>query len=130
MQWSKLKSRTESMFADEVRGRVELRTTCYNQPWHRIYGPARRSWITIDGKPVVNMHKWLSSGPVFSDGHPGRFELGLFTDWDLPYAAKLYLTMSIEDAFASDNTLVRAFAVLDRRAGKRRLAAIDPEQEG
>ena len=40
-----------------------------------------------------------------------------------------YLNMSIDDILASDNFVVRAFGMLDRRLGKRRLAAMDVSAE-
>jgi hypothetical protein len=129
MRWSKLKQRTEAMFADGVRGRVGLWTTRYHDARH-YFGLVGRGWITIDGRPIANMHKYLvAPGGIFSDGHPGRFKAGIFSGWDLPLAAKQYLTLSIDDAFASENTLVRALAVLDRRAGRRRLAGLNPSDE-
>ena len=129
MHWSKLKQVTEGRFADDVRGRVQLWTTRYRQPWHRVRGPDSRSWITVDGRTVVNMHDHQSVDGVFSDGHPDRFRVSLFGGCDLPSAARAFLSLSIDDAFASSNTLVRALAVLDRRTGRRRLAAMDPVAE-
>lgn len=61
--------------------------------------------------------------------YPGRFDMGLFAGYDLPLAMREYLTLSIDGAIASRNPLIRALAVLDRRAGERRLARIDPAQE-
>lgn len=130
MKWSKLKHRTESMFADSVRGRVQLFTTQYRGGESIINGFERRSWITIDGKPIVNMHRFLHDGDVYADhGDPRRFEIGLFTWWDLPAAAFEYIHMSVDEALATENTLIRAFAMLDRRLGRRRLKLLNPEVE-
>ena len=59
----------------------------------------------------------------------GRFNAGVFAGYDLPLAMRAYLTLSIDAAIASPNPLIRALAVLDRRAGERRLARIDPTKE-
>ena len=130
MRWSQLKHRTESMFADGVRGRVQLYTTHYRGGFSFINGVERHSWITIDGRPIVNMHRHYYVDGVRPDyGDPRRFQLGLFSWWDLPAAAQEYLSMSIGDALATENTLIRGFAVLDRRLGRRRLATLDPAKE-
>jgi hypothetical protein len=125
MRWSKLKQRVEAMFADGVRGRVELRTTRYEKA-HDRFG---RSWITVDGREVVNMCNWLACDEAVADGNPARFDAGVFAGYDLPLAMREYLMLSIDAAIASPNPLIRALAVLDRRAGKHRLARIDPAHE-
>ena len=37
-----------------------------------------------------------------------------------------YLLLSIDDILASENVLIRAIGMLDRRLGKRRLRGLDP----
>jgi len=130
MRWSQLKHRTESMFADGVRGRVRLYTAHYRGGFSFIHGVERHSWITVDGRPIVNMHRHQYVDGVSSDyGDPRRFGMGLYTWWDLPAAAWEYLTLSIDDAMATQKTVIRAFAVLDRRLGRRRLVTLDPSSE-
>ena len=125
MRWSKLEQQVEAMFADGVRGRVEVRTTRYAKA-HDRFG---RSWITVDGREVANMSNYLACGDEIADGNPARFDAGVFAGYDLPNAMREYLGLSIDDAIASPNPLVRALAVLDRRAGERRLARIDAAKE-
>ena len=125
MRWSKLKQQVERMFADGVRGRVELRTTRYEKAHDRL----GRSWITVDGREVANMSNYLACGGSIADGNPGRFDAGVFAGYDLPLAMREYLTLSIDAAIASPNPLVRALAVLDRRTGERCLARIDAANE-
>jgi hypothetical protein len=66
--------------------------------------------LTWDGAEILNLStiEWLLGREPFS-----RFDL---TD-----ALESYLSMSIEDALCSSNTIIRAIAMLDRRVGKRRL---------
>src|SRR5579862_3191216 len=92
MRWSKLKQRVEAMFADGVRGRVELHTTRYAKA-HDRFG---RSWMTVDGREVVNMSNYLACGNAVADGHPARFALGVFAGYDLPLAMRAYLGLSID----------------------------------
>ncbi|WP_424360442.1 SF0329 family protein [Methylocystis parvus] len=40
-----------------------------------------------------------------------------------------YLNLSIEEILESENPIIRAFRMLDRRMGKRRLAAFDAKKE-
>jgi hypothetical protein len=40
-----------------------------------------------------------------------------------------FLNLSINDAVKSANPIIRAFAIIDRRFGKRRLAYFDDSQE-
>lgn len=118
------------MFADGVRGRVQLYTTHYRGGFSGIHGFERHSWITVDGRPIINMHRHYYVDGVLPDyGDPRRFQMGLFSWWDLPRSAFDYLNLSIDDVMTSDNTLIRAFGVLDRRLGRRRLAALDPTSE-
>jgi hypothetical protein len=102
-----------------------LRTTRYEKA-HDRFG---RSWITVDGREVANMSNYLPCGNSVADGHPDRFNAGVFAGYDLPLAMREYLVLSIDDAIASPNPLIRALAVLDRRVGERRLARIDPASE-
>ena len=78
MRWSKLRQRVEAMFAEGVRGRVELRTTRYEKA-HDRFG---RSWITVDGREVANMCNALRCGDTIADGNPARFDAssGAFID--------------------------------------------------
>lgn len=120
MRWSKLKQLIEEGFADCVRGRVELWTTRYVKADDR-YG---RSWITIDGKEIINMANRLPIGEAFADGHPHRHIAGVFAGYDLPMAMREFLGLSIDRAMASENPLLRALAALDRRTGVRLMARL------
>ena len=128
MRWSKLKQLAEARFADGVRGRVELWTTRYNYQFSVLNGPETRGWITIDGREIINMHRHLSVNGVHT-WDERRFAVGIYDSWDLKAAAEKMLTLSIGDTFATPDTLVRALAMLDRRAGRRRLAEFNPAAE-
>lgn len=49
---------------------------------------------------------------------------GVFGDWEFREAAEEFRNLPIDAALASENPLVRLLAVLDRRVGKRRFAAL------
>ncbi len=47
-----------------------------------------------------------------------------FSDYDFLAAATDYLQLSIKDALESENYLIKVFAIMDRRVGKRTLDKI------
>ena len=75
------------------------------------------------------MCNYLQCGDDIADGHPERFEKGVFAGYDLSGAMRLFLTISIDEAIVSKNPLVRGLAVLDKRTGQQRLARFDAEKE-
>jgi hypothetical protein len=149
MQWSKLKTRVEAYFAPAVAGRVELRTTNYRH----VHDGMGRGWITIDGREIHNfctLRHWIERNALAA----GIREANGATDWTDPAQASAYyeagaqtmeilekrgilcqggfesalasyLTLSVDDALASDYLVHRALAVLDARLGKRRLRSIE-----
>lgn len=138
MQWSKLKSQVEGLFADSVQGRVRLHSTRYRS-MHDWEG---RAWITLDGEEIVDMpnfDKWIYecrkraeklSGPdndsyFWEDQAASQLQQeSFFKHGDLGRAMFAYLHLSIDDILASENAIIRALGMLDRRVGKRRLPAL------
>lgn len=140
MMWSKLKSRIEDGFADCIRGRVEV----WNTRYRSAHDHEGEGWITIDKDRVHSMgtlsffvaryeratrisaeenltpqESWKKAEvELASDGVLSlpRFNTALFE----------YLNLSIEDILASDQMIIRAFGMFDKRLGKRRLQALDP----
>lgn len=105
MQWSKLKQRIESNFAESVKGRVEVHSTRYR--WGDEEG---RGWFTVDKAEVFNACTYQK-----------RANDQGFSQADFYTALEQFLNVSIEDAVVSDNSIVQALAVIDRRVGKRQL---------
>ncbi len=104
---------------------------------HNAYG---RASIRLDGKEIAgftwmdgylrewNLHqRWKETG-VWDDGDAQLnrkwAENGTYSEMDFLEAALSYLNLPIQQALASENPLVRVFAVMDRRLGKRTLQAI------
>jgi hypothetical protein len=56
-------------------------------------------------------------------------DAGIFSSHDLPRSMFTYLNLNIDDALTSENPIIRAFAMLDRRFGKRRLCDFDSTNE-
>ena len=49
---------------------------------------------------------------------------GIVDSFDIPYAIKRYMSQDITDSLNDDDPIVRMFAILDRRVGKRTLKKI------
>lgn len=135
MTWSGIRKRLENEFlAESLRGHIRYYCTTYSKcPDHE-----GRAAVLFDGREILKSnyfdYEWrvgrlaeelcsrelgyresytIADNAVIRDGH---FDQRAF------YAAfEEFSTQSIEDSLNSENALVRMFAVLDRRVGKRRL---------
>lgn len=128
MTWSKLKSGMEQFFAPGVKGRVGLHMTSYRRPGR--WDNEGRSWITIDGEELINMPLDVEWARYMVDVHePERsreFEQASRLGQDrLKRAMVAYQELSIDAILASDDSVVRALGMLDRRVGKRRLGKME-----
>jgi len=151
MQWSKLKQMIEHRMCDSLAGRVELHYARYRHA-HDGHG---RLWITIDGREVesVSFHRaaaarsHLAQGlreanahvvaqdpefrAAFRDGWAPAMEItrrqGVVTEFEFHEELERFLSLSVKEALASANPLIRALVVVDRRLGKRRLLALGKE---
>jgi hypothetical protein len=148
MRWSKLKQQVESRFAEVFRGRLELHTAHYR----RAHDSDGRLWLTIDGREIASMchfrasnARWrlaselgVAQAPPGGRGKPDAPTLhhawdqardltrrqGVLSQEEAYQALGAYLDLSIEDAVASENVLIRVLAMADGRLGKRRLRAL------
>lgn len=138
MKWSKLKQNIEEKFADSLKGRLCLYATRYTIGSHWM----ARGWITLDGKEIAafstpdNYNKYGWDTPALDNRVPEAertegeaVEKGEFSRYEFFDACWEYLNINIDDALKSDNPIIKAFAVLDRRTGKRRLKLIDKDAE-
>jgi hypothetical protein len=79
-------------------------------------------------KPGIYKHpRWWSECSKFSREHAEDllYKKSSFTCYDFLHASAQYLDLSIDDALQSDDPIIRALAMLDRRVGKRRLAKME-----
>jgi hypothetical protein len=140
VRWSKLKQLVEARMADSLDGRVELHVARYTQ----AHDGDGRAWITIDKREIVNFcdYAWMnqrwsrreeyaevSASGSSADAMARRSlaDEGVFSHYLFVRALEDYLNMSIDDAIASQNGIIRAFGFLDQRCGKRRLRLIELE---
>lgn len=126
MIWSKLKKTVERLLADSLQGWVEFHIT--------RYGPGvsymmNRGWVTFDKQEILSSStikwirehfkltgKWVSHDPQIAEQL--RREQ-VYTRDEFLEALGDYVQCSIDDALTSSNPFLRAFAMLDRRVGKR-----------
>ena len=136
--WSKMRSRLEKEYlADSLRGHITYFATTYSKcPDHE-----GRAAILYDGEQVVSgsyceqwsranelpkdetLHKRLTAEFPYIDETAlkhGQFDQRCFYS-----AFNEFDNQSIEKSLESDDLIVRIFAVLDKRVGKRRLARLD-----
>ena len=138
--WSDIRKTLEQdRLAPSLRGRVQYFITRYREA-HDDHG---RIAIRVDGEEVFKssiFNEFKLDGEIERrideqfpeltgrDRRNKENELliteGAASDHAFYYAFSEYDTQSIEQSLESKNALVRILAILDRRVGKRRLAAI------
>ena len=130
MQWSKLKSRVKSLVATELRDRIDFHLTSYR----KSHDGADKVWILIDGERVFDCKYYVSereTAYAFFNLLRGNqiksalVDAGVHSPQDFGRAMRAYLDMPVDEALKSSDPIVRAFAIVDRRVGKRTLAKLD-----
>lgn len=132
--WSKIKSKLENEYlADSLKGRIHYFATSYNKyPDHE-----GRAAIFLDGKQIVSgsyCEQWSKAQLLPRDETLEtrlRYEFPYMDNTAVKYgqfdqrcfysAFYEFDNQSIEKSLYSENMLIRIFAILDRRIGKRRL---------
>jgi len=115
-----------------------LRATRYR----RAHDEACEAWITLDGARIASFADLTlhvdhnTRAEAFrSEGLQGNAlnaaterdvgGRGVAALWGFTVALSEYLELSIDAVLASENPVIRALGMLDRRLGKRRLAVMD-----
>ena len=144
--WTKIRHKLENEYlADSLKGHIRYFATSYSKyPDHEgraaillddkqiIAGSYCEQWSRVDELPRDDtFEKRLSCEFPFMDDTALKY--GQFDQRCFYRAFDEFDNQSIEQSLASENLLVRIFALLDRRVGKRRLIklreAIDAEPE-
>ena len=140
--WSSIRRKLENEYlALSLRGRIQYFVTRYKFS-HDQEG---RVAILLDGEEVLrgNYYNKFFKSDLFprDEKYLSRIrneysyidevalELGCFDQRSFYLSFKEFDNQSIEDSLKSDNLLVRIFAILDRRIGKRRLVKMRNEIE-
>lgn len=137
MRWSKLKKELKERLADNLKDRLDYHLTSYKNST----GFIGRAWITWDGKEILNFSNqdtvnnfdsysnelaetnYISHEPLtLIDRHNGNLmEKGEFSKYDFAENAFRFLNLNVQDAIKSENPILKALAVVDKRIGKRTL---------
>ncbi len=138
--WSNLKKQMNDLLCASLKGKISYFYTSYHEV-HNAYG---RATILYNKKEVVAF-SWVEMyaqeqevSQLYSEGKAvsyGELENGKWMtecklcDADFIHSLTIYLKTDIAAALHSDNYLLRIFAYLDRRVGKRTLIKIKDEVE-
>lgn len=137
--WSGIRHKLENDYlAESLRGHIQYYCTSYNKS-HDHHG---RASIRLDGKEIISgcyWNNWFKANLFPHDETYDRrmtenfpyidetaLKLGVFSETCFYAAFDEFDNQSIEDSLKSDNLIIRIFAILDRRVGKRRLISIYP----
>lgn len=151
--WSSLKNSVEERLCKPLQKRVQVHKTLYRGSHNRCQFDAGsgRFWILLDREQIFSASDqefWNEVVPLRNDlcrsvgsvrsGDAGRYAAqeqakvilhakGIYSHYDCQDALKESLNLSIEDAITSSNKLIKAFAMVDKRLGKRRLRELSPD---
>jgi hypothetical protein len=137
--WSGLKKQLEQFLCEEFRGRI----TYFLARYHQVHNSYGRAAIRLDGNELVcfswiEMYQqdadlglqWRESGAYDEKTLKEKWDREkTYHDLDFLDAALQFSGMSIAQALGSENYIIKIFAVLDGRVGKRKLAEIARRRE-
>ncbi len=120
--WKGMKKYLErDMLCLSLRGRVSYHFELYPR-FSRHCGCFR---VALDGKTVKKFGYYHAGGKMdWVEGCPDVIPMenrDEYTDWEFSEALKAYRNQPIAESLASPNPMVRLFAIVDRRVGKRTL---------
>ncbi len=135
--WSGIRHKLENEYlAESLRERIQYYCTSYSRsPDH-----SGRAAIRLDGEEIIRGCYWnnwckahlfpkdekyekrMQMNFTFMD--ETALQLGVFDQHCFYVAFEQFDNQSIEESLCSDDLIVRIFAILDRRVGKRRLLRI------
>ena len=138
VRWSAIRHKLENEYlAESLRGHIKYFATSYN----KYPDNEGRASILLDGKEIIEgsyCEQWSKAHllpkdenyelrrahdefPIMDDV---ALQFGQFDQRCLYRAFDEFDNQSIEKSLSSENAIVRVFAILDRRIGKRRLRAM------
>lgn len=140
LQWSKTKSKLESFLCEKLKERVSIHATIYR----KTHDSTGKVWITFDKKEILSSshikytmeHFKLSRKVLAEKRELSIYEAsleaeailmnkGLFEEYHLLRPFMDYSSLSIEEAISSNNIIIKAYSMFDKRLGKRRLKILN-----
>lgn len=132
--WQTLNKQLTSMLCDQLKGHISYFLTRY----HKVHNSYGRASIRFDNKELV-CFSWIN---MYKQEHDISYQLCSYSklkekwdknctyyEMDFISSAVEFLNMPIDSALASDNFIIKIFAISDRRVGKRTLEKIKNEKE-
>lgn len=116
MRWSQIKKTFEENLTSSLQGRLKVHLTNYVR-LGRMIG---RGWILLDGEEIFSVRTPPSNDEKLE--YPSN-------TMNFGEAIRTLSEQSIEECLTSEDVLVRGFALLDKRCGKRTLEKMDVETE-
>ena len=145
--WSGIRNKLESDYlCPALRGHIQYFATSYSKSADH----EGRAAIRVDGVEVLRSNYYTyfenvwtkfhhlrsttlkdhdSAKEAINQAHAYALEQGTFDQKVFYEAFGIFDNQSIEKSLTSENPLVRIFALLDRRLGKRRLLALEESME-
>ena len=140
MKWSKLRKLLKDRLADNLKNRLDYNLTTYTNST----GFIGRAWITWDGKETINFSNqdtWNQHQSYSNETAETHYishkkiddaertegniiEKGEFSKYDFAENAFKFLNINVQDALKSDNIILKALAVVDKKTGKRTLTEL------
>lgn len=125
--WQYLNKQLSERLCEGLRGRVTYFLTRY----HAVHNSYGRAAIRLDGKELAVftwnngfLLEYAEIDAPEEEYHRLKREFaenGILSEWNFLQAAVDFLQMPIANALGSENYLIKIFAIMDRRAGKRTL---------
>jgi hypothetical protein len=143
--WSAIKKQLEGFLCSSLSGKISYFLTRYHKV-HDCYG---RASIRLNGEEMVcfSMIEVCNQEYAISELHannpkksykcmedmeevlkPEWDENCTYSDYDFINAAQKYFHLTVQDALESNDYIIKIFAILDRRVGKRTLNKILSEK--
>lgn len=151
--WSSIRKRLEQdLLCEKLRNRVQyFRTLYHGAPddygrfavrvdgnevfWANPYNEIVIDRYMCEVKDSDNIPErgWTEDGEIINDevnsiaeeqGRIRAAEDGIIDSFLVPHSIRKYLNQSISDSIYDEDPLIRMFAILDRRVGKRKLIEI------
>ncbi len=138
--WSNLKSQMNDLLCDSLKDKIQYFYTTYHEV-HNAYGRATInytkkemvafSWVEMYAQEY-EMSQLYKEGKKISYGEMEKKKWmpeGKLCEIDFINSITIYLKTDISSSLTSDNLLLRVFAYMDRRVGKRTLIRIKDDVE-
>lgn len=138
--WSNLKKQMNNLLCDSLKDKITYFYTSYHEV-HNVYGRAtinycKKELVAFSWVEMYKQEREVSQ--LYSEGKKVSYVEMEIKKWmpecklcdaDFINSLTIYLKTDIATSLQSDNYLLRVFAYMDRRVGKRTLNKIKDEVE-